>query len=109
MNKNLYFDWSDAWVFTALYASNPGDNAIDLPMLISAGDLLNHAIPEMEEIKTGFIKFQRRGLMQIINNTIKYTDLGKLISVWQKSPIFFNVYRVNSLINNDTGAFLSRL
>ena len=74
-----YFSWSDAWVFTALYFTGRDEKTIDFGEIIAAGDALNYAIFNVEEIKTAFVKLQKRGIIQVVDNKIGFTDLGKLI------------------------------
>ena len=74
-----YFSWSDAWVFTALYITGRDEKTIDFGQIIFAGDALNHAIFSVEEIKTAFVKLQKRGIIKVNDNKIGFTDLGKII------------------------------
>jgi predicted methyltransferase len=74
-----YFSWSDAWVFTALYFTGRDEKIIDFGEIIATGDALNHAIFSVEEIRTAFIKLQSRGVVQIGDNKIRFTELGKSI------------------------------
>ena len=79
LNKEKYFNWSDAWVFTSIYYSTKDKDPINLKMIIGAGDMLNHSILNKEEINNGFYKLQKRGVIKIYNGILNYTDLGKLI------------------------------
>lgn len=79
INNNKYFSWADAWVFTSLYFTIKDEKIIDLSEIIGAGDVLNHSIMNEEEIKTAFIKLQKRGIIQIVKDRIKFTSLGKSI------------------------------
>jgi len=67
-NKNMnvcdqYFTWADCWVITGILWSIPDAAEIDLPSLIGTGDMLNHAIYTESELKNGFFKAQKRGLI----------------------------------------------
>lgn len=74
-----YFTWFDAWVFTSLYYLHKDNQSIDLKKIFSTGDVLNHAILTKVELRTAFIKLQRRGVIEISKNMINFTQLGKSI------------------------------
>jgi len=76
-NIENYFCWSDSWVFTALYYSNRHNKNIDFKNLLAAGDVLNHAILTIEEIKNAFMKLQERGIIFISKDNFEFTDCGK--------------------------------
>jgi hypothetical protein len=77
--KENYFTWDDAWAFTSLYYSHKDNDSINLPKIISIGEALNHAILTNIELKTAFIKLQRKGIIEIQNGLIKFTHIGKSI------------------------------
>ncbi|WP_010572339.1 hypothetical protein [Leptospira kmetyi] len=74
-----YFNWTDAWVFTALYYSTKDGSELNLRNLISAGDYLNHAIFERNEVVEGLTKVQKRGLLLLKNQTISYSEIAEAI------------------------------
>lgn len=77
--ESKYFTWQDAWFFTALYMTHENGNPIDLTRIIAAGDALNHAIMTNEEIKTALLKLQTRGIVEIHEERIRFTELGDKI------------------------------
>ena len=79
MNINNYFTWNDSWVFTTLYYTTKNKTKIDLPNFIATGDYLNHSIFDKDEVITGLIKLQKRGVIQIIEEKIIYTKIGNEI------------------------------
>ena len=79
MNDSKYFSWNDSWVITAMLWPIEEEAEIDLGALIGSGDMLNHAIFTEEELKSGFYKAQKKGLISITNNKIKLLGKGKEI------------------------------
>jgi hypothetical protein len=78
MNTNAqYFSWADCWVITGILCSTPDEAEIDLRALISAGDMLNHAIYSENELRDGFLKAQKKGLISIQRNRIKISKQGQ--------------------------------
>jgi hypothetical protein len=77
--KENNFTWIDAWVFTSLYYSHKDNDLIDLKKVVSTGDVLNHAILTNIELRTAFIKLQNKGIIEICNEKISFTNIGKLI------------------------------
>jgi hypothetical protein len=71
---NTYFLWSDAWVFAALLRSTRDGKQIDLPLLIGAGDLLNHSIFSVDEIANALQKLQKRGIIAVSRKRITYSN-----------------------------------
>ena len=80
MNANdQYFTWADCWVITGILWSIPEEAEIDMSAIIGAGDLLNHAIYTETELKNGFFKAQKRGLISIKDNKITISASGQEI------------------------------
>jgi hypothetical protein len=79
MDDDKYFSWNDSWVITAMLWQIEEESEIDLGALIGAGDMLNHAIFIEEELKSGFYKAQKKGLISIANNKIRLLNKGKEI------------------------------
>jgi len=77
--EEKYFNWADAWVFTSLYYSHKDNDSLDLEKVVSMGDALDHAILTNIELKTAFLKLQRKGIIEILNGSIKFTHFGKSI------------------------------
>jgi hypothetical protein len=71
-----YFSWYDCWVITGILWSTPDETEIDLSAIIAAGDMLNHAIYTEKELKDGFYKAQKKGLISIKDNKIRLTEQG---------------------------------
>jgi hypothetical protein len=74
-----FFVWSDAWIFTALHYSHKSGDKIDLSSLMRAADMLNHAIFTIDELNNAMVKLHIQNIIEIINNTVIYTDLGEHI------------------------------
>jgi hypothetical protein len=80
MNTNdQYFTWADCWVITGILWSIPDEAEIELSAIIGAGDMLNHAIYTETELKNGFFKAQKRGLISIKENKITISASGQEI------------------------------
>lgn len=79
MEKDNYFAWSDSWVVAGILWTVPDEAEIDLSSIIRAGDMLNHAVYTPEELKTGFLKAQKKGLITIDRGRIKLTAKAKEI------------------------------
>lgn len=71
-----YFNWHDCWVITGILWATPDEAEIDLSAIIAAGDMLNHSIYTEKELKEGFYKAQKKGLISIQANKIKVTEEG---------------------------------
>jgi len=72
-----YFTWADSWVITGILWSIPAEAEIDLSTIIGTGDMLNHAIYTEDELKKGFFKAQKRGLISVKENRVSISDSGK--------------------------------
>jgi len=68
------FHSSDGWLFVSLRLK--GNNT--LKEVISAGDILNHAIFSLEEINAGLSRLNASGLVKIENKNIIVTSEGAL-------------------------------
>lgn len=77
--KEQYFTWADCWVITGILWSIPTEAEIDLSTLIGTGDMLNHAIYTDSELKSGFFKAQKRGLISVKENKISISKSGQEI------------------------------
>jgi hypothetical protein len=77
-SKEKYFAWSDAWVFAALRGATNGNN-FNFVSFLATADMLNHAIPSLDEVKQGFAKLYIRGLIEIENENITKTELAKTL------------------------------
>lgn len=73
------FSWHDCWVITGILWTIPDEAEIDLSAIIAAGDMLNHAIYTEKELKDGFYKAQKKGILSIQDNKIKIKDKGQEI------------------------------
>ena len=71
-----YFSWFDCWVITGILWTTPDEAEIDLAAIIGAGDMLNHSIYTEKELKDGFYKAQKKGLISIKDNKIRLTEQG---------------------------------
>ena len=76
-----YFTWADSWVITGILWSIPAEAEIDLSTIIGTGDMLNHAIYTEDELKKGFFKAQKRGLISVKENKVSISDSGKDVRV----------------------------
>lgn len=76
IEKNDYFEWSDAWVFLSLSNYDNEFKHIELSNIIGCGDALNHSIFSPNELRQGFKKLYAKGLIEIRGNEIRITDLG---------------------------------
>jgi hypothetical protein len=74
-----YFTWADCWVITGILWSIPDTAEIDLPSIIGTGDMLNHAIYTESELKNGFFKAQKSGLISVTGNKITISEIGREI------------------------------
>ncbi len=79
MTNHKYFSWHDCWVITGILWTIRDEAEVDLSAIIAAGDMLNHAIYTEKELKDGFYKAQKKGILSIHDNKIKIKDKGKEI------------------------------
>jgi hypothetical protein len=80
MNANdQYFSWADCWVITGILWATPNEADIDLAAIVGAGDMLNHSIYSEKELKDGFMKAQKKGLISIQGNKIILLAKGQEI------------------------------
>ena len=93
MSKINYFEFSDAWVFMALFQYASEWKKIELSNIIAQGDMLNHAIFTLEELNNGFRKLQIKGLIKIKGDQIILSDEGLKIkkSVMDSGVGFFSM------------------
>jgi hypothetical protein len=66
----LLFAWSDAWVFASLRGALDEIGGFRLASLITAGDMLNHSILSIAEIKQGLAKLAMHGLVEVKEKNI---------------------------------------
>ena len=74
-SKEKYFTRTDAWIFASLRRAID-ETGFSFGAFLVASDMLNHAILTQEEIKQGFAKLHRRGLIEIEKANIRKTDLA---------------------------------
>ena len=77
MPQSPEFEWSDAWVFCAVQWG--GD---DLSQVIGVGDMLNHAILNLDEINRALARLSTMGLVERVDGRISTSpDATKLFDV----------------------------
>lgn len=79
MGDKEFFNWEDCWVITSFLLINENEFEIDLAAIIANGDLINVAIFNADELKNGFYKAQKKGLIKILKNKICLTEQCVLI------------------------------
>ena len=77
-SKEKFFTRTDAWVFASLRGAID-EKGFSFGAFLMTGDMLNHAILTQEEIKQGFAKLYRRGLIEIEKASIRKTDLAETL------------------------------
>jgi hypothetical protein len=71
------FTWTDAWVLTSLYCSHKHGSALDLPALLRTGEELNFNTFKWVELNESLTRLNNNGLIQIKENHLYYTQLGR--------------------------------
>ena len=71
------FAWTDAWVLTSLYSSHRNGAEIDLPALLRLGEDLNFYTFKFGALNESLAKLTRSGIIQVKDNHVFYTQLGK--------------------------------
>lgn len=75
----MFFTHSDAWVFASLRGGINDTGQFSFASFLATGDMLNHAIMTVEEIKQGLTKLHMRGLVEIEGENIKVTKLSETL------------------------------
>ena len=60
----LEFEWTDGWILMAVYGAQK-DGSACLADITSAADVLNHAIPNTEELNRSLTKFLQAGILSV--------------------------------------------
>ena len=71
------FTWTDAWVLTSLYSSHRNGVQIDLPALLRLGEDLNFYTFKYDALNESLAKLIRNGIVQVRDDHVFYTQLGK--------------------------------
>jgi len=73
MAKDKNHNWSDAWLLLAIiYASKAGDATLE--KIIAAGDAINHAIFNSDELESGFARLTSGGYVKEKDRIFSATD-----------------------------------
>lgn len=82
MAKNSNYYWSDAWLLLAIiYASKNGEATLE--KIIAAGDAINHAIFNPDELESGFARLKSGGYIEEKNGIFSATD--KVMQTYPKT------------------------
>jgi len=70
--RSAQYKWSDAWLLLAVvYAAGGGDATLD--RIIGAGDFINHAIFNQEELESGFSRLTAGGYIEEKDGSFRAT------------------------------------
>ena len=73
MTTSIQYYWTDAWLLLAIiYASGGGDATLD--RIIGAGDTIEHAIFNPEELESGFYRLTEGGFVEEKDGVFSATD-----------------------------------
>lgn len=75
MEKNLFFESSDGWLFATLLCLK---NKVLLKDIISIGNMLNHAIFSLEQINNGLSRLESEDFIEIEKPYIYKKDKAKM-------------------------------
>jgi hypothetical protein len=75
--------WSDVWLLFAIKTAQGRGGRATLEDILAAGDGLNHAIFTFDELRGGFERLERAGLLVIEGAECKLTDA--FIDLWRKA------------------------
>jgi hypothetical protein len=73
------FTWTDAWILTALYCSHKNGSDLDLPALLRVGEDLNFNTFKLGELNESLARLNSNGIIQIKEDQLFYTPLGRQI------------------------------
>jgi hypothetical protein len=71
----MEFQWSDAWLLMAV--SMCGKNSGDLAGIIGVGDMLNHAIFNLDELQDGFDRLINAGFVSHEDGRYRLTEAAR--------------------------------
>src|SRR3982750_4276137 len=72
--------WSDVWLLTSLwYASRK--RPADLVDLLAVADLINHAVPNPEELQSGLVRLREAGLIEQEEGAFRFRCSSKAVGV----------------------------
>ena len=74
MNYTGSIKWSDAWVFASVFGYDQNERRIDIAEIIGRGDIINHAIFTLDELKSGFKMLQVLKLIKINDGNLSLTS-----------------------------------
>lgn len=82
MKGSIQYYWSDAWLLLAIiYASSAGDATLE--RIVGAGDSIEHAIFNPEELESGFYRLTEGGFVKEKNGVFAAT--AKVIKAYAKT------------------------
>lgn len=96
------FSHSDAWVLTSILYGNISE--LDFAEIIRVGDLLNHAILMVTELKDAFFKLQKYCILNIHDNKIILTENGHLLKNYldkSRTGLFTKIDFVRKKLNSN--------
>lgn len=74
MKNDLFFESSDGWLFATIQ----GSKKLSLFNIISSGDMLNHAIFNLDEINDGLSRLESEDYIEIKGSCVQVKDKSKL-------------------------------
>ena len=79
---SIEYNWSDAWLLLAIiYAGRSGDASLE--RIIAAGDGINHAIFNPDELESGFARLTSGGYIE--EKAGIFSPTGKVMREYEKS------------------------
>src|SRR5258705_3275865 len=82
VKSNIQYYWSDAWLLLAIIYANSGGDAT-LERIIAAGDAIEHAIFNPEELESGFYRLTKGSFVKEKDGVFSATD--KVMKVYAKT------------------------
>jgi uncharacterized DUF497 family protein len=82
LTKDKNYNWSDAWLLLAvIYAGQAGEATLE--KIIAAGDAINHAVFNPDELESGFARLIAGGYVKEKNRIFSVT--GKVMRAYLKT------------------------
>jgi len=73
MPRNRKYNWSDAWLLLSIIYASDSENGAALEKIIAAGDWINHAVFNEDELESGLARLTAGGFIKEKNKVFSAT------------------------------------
>lgn len=96
MKETTQLRWSDAWLLAAIYQCSK-EKPADLVEILAAADFINHALLNVEELRSGLFRLENAGLITVAGTPLSFQctpeSLAKIKLLLKKSKTALQLWK----------------